>query len=294
VRFVLVSFIRLIRDAIRQWRINRLSREAAALAFFLALSLAPLLVILTEIVGLVVGKQSAEADILAPMKQLLGAHAAGAMRGLAAGLTRRTATALPSVASVILILVGAAGAFEQIKDALNAVWKSPSHLRGGLVSIIRKRFLSVVLVAGSALLVLVLLAATTVVAEANHYVTGFAPAIGRSLSVANGFVSLAAMTLLFGVTFRVLPDAAVKWSDVWFGAALTAILFILGQFVIAFFLARSGLETAYGRATAMVVVLVWLYYSAQIYVFGAAFTRAYAVRFGSRSRQNADVVQNKS
>ena len=280
------AFEQLLRDSIGQWQINRLSFQAAGLAFYVALSLAPLLFILTEIGGIFVGRTKAETDILGPLKQLIGAHATGAIRGLAAGFTRGPSTALLSIVSIVLLLVGAAGVFEQLKQTLNEIWGVKSRGGGGIIFMLRRRSLSMLLVAGSVLLILILLAVTTFIAETKYTAGGFVPA-GWSQYTINLLISLATTTLLFGVTFKVLPDTEVRWSDVWAGAAITAFLFIAGQFLIGFFMARSGLETAHGRATAMVVILIWLYYSAQVYLFGATITRAYAARYGSRSRRDA-------
>jgi membrane protein len=283
------TFVELLRDSVEQWQLHRLSFQAAGLTFYLALSLAPLLIILTEIGGLFVGKSTAESDILGPLKQLIGAHATGAIRGLAASFTRRPSTALPYLISVILLLVGAAGVFEQLKQTLDEIWGVKPHGGGGILYMLRMRSLSVLLVAGSVLLILILVAVTTLIAEASHAGSGFA-SVHWSIYATNLLISLSATTLLFGVTFKVLPDTKIRWTDVWAGAAITAILFIAGQFLIGFLMARSGLETAYGRATVMVVILVWLYYSAQVYLFGATITRSYAARHGSRSRRAPEVL----
>lgn len=283
-----LGFFLLVRDSIRQWRFNQLSRQAAALAYYLALLLGPLLVMLTVLVGLVIGPRAAQADIFTPLQRLLGTEAASTIATMVASIEKPRAGAFAGVASILLFFFGAAGAFEQLKEALNAVWKTPWRLRGGILAVLRKRFIAVLFVAGTAILILVLLAATTLISEANSFIAGFAPILGRGLNEIDIGVSFAAVTLVFGVTYKILPDTAVQWRDVWLGAACAAILFIVGQFVLSIFLARAETMSAYGAATAMVVVLLWLYYSAQIYLFGAAFTRAYAVRFGSRSRRRAE------
>ncbi len=279
----------LLRDSVEQWQIHRLSFQAAGLAFYLALSLAPLLIILTEIGGLFVGRSTAERDIIGPLRQLIGAHATGAIRGLATSFSRRPSTALPYIVSIMLLFVGAAGVFEQLKQTLDEIWGVKPRGGNGILFMLRKRSLSVLLVAGSVVLILVLVTVTTFIAQANYAGSGFTPA-HWSLDTTNLLISLAATTLLFGVTFKVLPDTSIRWTDVWAGAAITALLFIAGQFLIGFLMARSGMETAYGRATAMVVILVWLYYSAQVYLFGATITRAYAARHGSRSRRDARML----
>ena len=281
-RTSLRAFVRLVQDAVRQWQSNRLSLHAAGLAFYLALSLAPLVIMLTVVGGLFVGRTTAETDVLSPLKQLIGSHAAGAIRGLAASVFRRS-TAWPSAVGVMLLFIGSAGAFEQLKQTLDTIWDTRPPPGGGLITLIRRRAVALLLVAGSVLLILAFVATTTFIAAADHGAPGWTALPAWSLFALNLLLSLAATTLLFGVTFKVLPDTDVGWSDVWLGAASTAVLFIAGQLLISTIMARSGLETEYGRTTAMVVILVWLYYSAQIYLFGAAMTRAYATRYGSRS-----------
>jgi membrane protein len=266
-----------LTDAWRLWKIHRLPLQAAGLAFYLALSLGPLLIILTDIAGLFVNPQSAEADILSPLRPLLGGHAVGAIRGLAITFSHHSSSVLPSTASVIILFLGAAGIFEQLKETLDAIWQVPVS-RSGLLGVVRNKFLSVLTVASAILLILILLTSTTLIAGLTSDMTATEPALARSLSVLNLAVSFAVITVLFGVTLKLLPDAMVRWKDVWFGATCTSVMFIAGQFLIGFFLARSGLESTFGRATAMVVILLWLYYSAQIYLFGAVLTRAFAMR----------------
>jgi membrane protein len=188
---------------------------------------------------------------------------------------------LLSVIGIVLLVLGAAGVFDQVKQTLDEIWGVRSRSVRGILYVLRRSSLSVLLVAASVVLILVLVSATTSIAEAIHTAGALSP-VGWSLYTINLLVSLATTTLLFGVTFKLLPDTVVRWTDVWVGAASTAVLFIAGQFVIGYLLARSGLETEHGRATGMVVILVWLYYSAQVFLFGATMTQVYATRFGSR------------
>jgi membrane protein len=272
------AFWAIVRRSLDIWQLHRVSLQAAGLAFYLALSLGPLLIILTAAVGVFVGQSSAESDVLSPLQPLIGEHATGILRGLAAGVERRSSTLLPSALSLALLLVGAAGIFEQLKQTLDGIWEVPLRGRRGIVAALKNRFLSVLLVAACTLVILVLLTTSASMAAIDQSIMQAAPFLGKSLNVAQIVVSFVAVTLIFGVTFKLLPDAAVRWSDVWLGASITSLLFIVGQFCIGLFMVRSGLETTTGRATAMVVLLLWLYYSAQIYLLGAVFTRAYATR----------------
>jgi membrane protein len=253
--------------------------QAAGLAFYVALSLGPLLIILIQVVGLFVGARSAEQDILSPVKPFIGGHATGVLRGLAATFMHRTSSVVPSGLSLILLYLGAAGIFEQLKETLDAIWDVPIVPRG-MLQIARTKLLAVAAVAGVIALILLLVAATTLLASASP--DNASPLVARLLEAASFVLSLVVATVIFALTFKVLPDTRVLWRDVWLGSAVTAVGFIAGQLALSYFMARSGLETAYGRAAAMVVILVWLYYSAQIYLFGALFTRVYANRRAAR------------
>ena len=281
-----------MRDSVGLWQAHRLSFQAAGLAYYLALSVAPVIIILTEIGGLVVGRTTAETDVLGPLGQLIGAHATGAIRGLVAAFFKRPSTALLSVVGIALLVLGAAGVFDQVKQTLDEIWGVKLRSVRGIFYVLRRSSLSVLLVGASVLLILMLVSATTYIAAAIHTAGASSPVVWSLYSI-NLLVSLAATSLLFGVTFKVLPDTKVRWSDVWAGAVCTAVLFIAGQFLIGFVLARSGLETQYGRATGMVVVLLWLYYSAQVFLFGATMTQAYAERYGSRSKREEAALERQ-
>jgi membrane protein len=261
--------------AVRQWRNSRLGLQAAGLAFYLALSLGPLVIILTSIAGLFVGTRTAESDILDPLRPLIGGHATGAIRGLAATFLHRSSAVVPSGISLLVLFFAAAGVFEQLKETLDAIWEVPVR-PVGVLSVVRSKFLSVVIVASAILVILLLLTASTLITQVDQDVAKSAPFAAAVAGALNIAVSLGIVTLLFGITFKLLPDAPVQWADVWFGAVCTACMFLLGQILIGVFLVHSGLESTFGRATAMVVILLWLYYSAQIFLFGAVLTRVHA------------------
>ena len=260
------------------WRNQHLSLQAAGLAFYFALSLGPLLIILTDVVALIVGQKSAQTDLLAPLQPTIGAHAIRFIEALESTVLKRSNTALPSIVSIIVLLVGSAGIFEQLKETLDGIWETKPNAKFGILLALKNRFFSVVLVAACAMLILLLVSMSALVAQANADIIQAAPFLGKSGNIVHPVVSIVALTIVFGVTFKMLPDAPVRWSDVWIGAASTAVLIALGQFLIGLFMARTGMETTRGFATAVVVLLLWLYYSAQIYLLGAAFTRAVSLQ----------------
>lgn len=245
------------------------------MAFYVALSLGPLLIIVIQIVSLFVGSSSAERDILTPVKPFIGGHATGALRGLAATFQNRTSSFVPSGVSLVLLFLGAAGIFEQLKETLDMIWQVPITPRG-ILHVARTKLLAVSAVAGVIALILVMIGATTLMASAGADLAKSSPVVVKILGAGAFVLSFVVTTLLFGFTFKALPDTPVRWGDVWLGSSVTAVLFIIGQLLLSYFMAHSGLETAYARAAAMVVILVWLYYSAQIYLFGAVFTHEYA------------------
>jgi len=267
-------FFGLLKDAGRAWQRKALSRQAAALAYYLAFSLTPLLVIAIDVIGFVIGRQAAIGDVQNNLRQLLGPTGAAAITMLETIAARPTTSVLTTAISVFVLLFGAAGVFEQLREALDIVWDVEPPARRGFIRLLRKRFLSIVMVIGSAFLLLCLILATTGLEALEKSVPGAPPQFGLAINLT---VSLVVISGLFAVIFRLLPDAPVRWSDVWPGAIFAAVLFIAGQLLLGAYLGRTGIAS-YGAAASVLLVLIWLYYSAQIFLFGAEFARAYASR----------------
>jgi membrane protein len=183
---------------------------------------------------------------------------------------------------VATLLLGAAGVFGQLQDALNTIWGVKPKPGRGFWATIKDRFASFTMVLGVGFLLLVSLTLTTVLSALVKYVSGSIPALAAIGQVLDFIVSFAVITLLFALIFRVLPDVKIDWRDVWLGAALTSILFVVGKFAISVYLGRSGVASAYGAAGSLVVLLLWVYYAAQILFSGAEFTKVYAKTFGSK------------
>jgi hypothetical protein len=179
-------------------------------------------------------------------------------------------------------VLGAAGFFGQLQDALNTVWEVTPKPGGGILDMIKGRFLSFTMVLGIGFLLLVSLLISTVLANLTNVVGNMLPGADLLAQIINFVVSFLVVTLLFAMIYKVLPDAVIAWSDVWVGAAITALLFNIGKFLLGLYLGSSSIASTYGAAGSLVVLLVWVYYSAQILLFGAEFTQVYAQRFGSR------------
>jgi len=267
-------FFGLLKEAGRAWQRKAMSRQAAALAYYLAFSFTPLLVIAIDVAGFVIGRRAALGEIETNLRQLLGPTGAAAITALETSATRPTSSALATLISLLILLFGAAGVFEQIREALDIVWDVEPPARRGFIRLLRKRFLSIVMVIGSAFLLLCLILVTTGLEALEKSVPGAPPQFGLAINIC---ASLVVMSGLFAVIFRLLPDASVRWNDVWPGAIFAAVLFIIGQLLIGLYLGRTGIAS-YGAAASVLLVLIWLYYSAQIFLFGAEFAHAYASR----------------
>lgn len=270
----------LLKTAGSEWMSDKAPRLGAALAYYTVFSVAPLILIAISIAGLVFGKKAAQGHLVDQLRKTVGPQGARAIESMIAGASRPEAGYTASVVGVVLLLIGAMGLFGQLQDAMNTVWEVEPKPGRGIWGFIKDRFLSLSMVMGTAFLLMVsLVVSATLAAMAGvfgHFASG---AIGQALQFV---IDVAVIAGLFAMIFRYLPDAKVAWSDVWLGATITSVLFAVGKLGIGLYIGRSGLESTYGAAGSLIALLVWMYYSAQIFLFGAEFTRAYADRYGSR------------
>jgi membrane protein len=272
----LTTIWELIRDTVTEWWEDNAPRLGAALAFYTLLSLAPLLVVVTAIAGLTFGKSAAEGQIVAEIQDLVGPRGAEAIQTLLANAHEPMTGLVATAVSLVVLLLGATGVFTELQDALNIVWEVESRRPSGVWAAIKDRFLSFVMVLVIGFLLLVSLVASAALTAMSHVAGGLLPNSAGWLRIADFVVSFAVITLLFAMIYKVLPDARVAWSDVWVGAAVTALLFTVGKFLIGLYLGSSGIGSTYGAAGSLAVFLVWVYYSAQILFLGAEFTQVYA------------------
>ena len=189
---------------------------------------------------------------------------------------------LASLFGLFTLLVGATGLFGELQGALNTIWDVPDQPGNGFIGILKNRFLSFTMVLGIGFLLLVSLLVSAGLAAAGHFLGGMFPTIAFVGHVVNFLVSILVTTLLFAMIYKYLPNVAIAWNDVWIGAGVTALLFTSGKFFIGLYLGTSGVTSAYGAASSLVIILIWVYYSAQIFLLGAVFTQIYATRWGSR------------
>jgi membrane protein len=240
----------------------------AALAYYTVFSLAPLLLIAIGIASAVFGEEAAGGKIVEQIEQTVGTPAARAIQEMLKHTHESSGHALPTVVGILVLLFGASGVFVELQDALNTVWKVKPELGQGLLPWLRDRLMSFSVVLGTGFLLLVSLVVSAALSALNNFLTPASLPGGVYLwQGVNLLVSFAFITLLFGVIFKLLPDAPVAWRDVWVGAAVTALLFTLGKYLLGLYLGRSGTTSAFGAAGSLVLLLLWVYYSSQILLF---------------------------
>jgi len=263
----------IFRDAGIAWIDDRAPRIGAALAFYTALSLSPLLVILIAIAGIVYGEEAARGGIATQIEGLVGPRGAETIELVLANSNREQTGTMAIVIGAITMLFGAMGVFGELQEAMNDIWKVQSKPRPVIWKFLRTRFLSFGMVFGIGFLLLVSLAASTVLSVVGNYLIGLWPAIAGLLQLLNIVVSFVLEFALFGMILKVLPDAQLHWRDVGIGALITALLFNVGKWLIVMYLSVMSVGSSFGAAGSVVAFLVWIYYSTQILLFGAETTR---------------------
>jgi membrane protein len=286
----------LLKTTVFEWLDDQAPMLGAALAYYTVFSLAPLLIITIAMAGLIFGAEAAQGQIFDQLRGLLGDASGKAMEDIVQSASAEPkAGVVATVIGFVTLLFGASGVFGQLQASLNIIWGVQPKPGRGILGIIRDRILSFgfILVVGFLLLVSLLL--TAAIAFVGKQFGAMVPGTEVLIQLLNSVLSLAVITLLFGMMFKILPDANIAWRDVWIGAFLTALLFTLGKFALGFYLGRSGVASSYGAAGSLIVLLLWVYYSSQIVFFGAEFTQVYANRFGSHvTPSNNAIAVSKS
>ena len=286
------GILSLLKETAKEWSDDKAPRLGAALAYYTVFSLAPLLIIFITVAGLVFA--NAQGAIMTQVQGLIGDKGSEMIESMIEAAQKPKESTIATSLGFIALIFGAAGVFIQLKDALNTVWEVPPPKAGGIWAFLRKYFLSFTFVLGLAFLALVTLVVSAGLAALGTYLEGLFPAMNVVMKVVSFAVAFGLMTFIFAMLFKYLPDAKIRWRDVWLGAAVTSVLFVIGKFGLGFYLGRAGAASAYGAAGSLVLVLLWVYYSAQILFFGAEFTQVYAQRHGSRSERAVAKTQAKT
>jgi membrane protein len=269
------TIFRLLKETALAWTEDKAMSLGAALAYYSVFSATPLLVIAIAIAGVVFGEQAAEGRIVQQIHATVGEPAAQALEALLANAGAQGTGVIATVVGIVLLLFGASGVFSQLQDSLNTIWKVTPKPGRGLATMVRGRFLAFIMVLIIGFLLLVSLAATATLAALSKWSSA---AVGdiHLYQIINAVISLIFITVLLAMIYKILPDVKIKWKDVWVGAAFTAFLFTIGKNLLGLYLGRSSVTSVYGAAGSVVVILLWVYYSSLIVLFGAEFTRVFA------------------
>jgi membrane protein len=270
----------LLKDAASEWWDDKAPRLGAALAFYTALSLSPLLLILVAITGLAYGEESARAALVTQAREAVGPDGAKVIELMVAHAPSRSGSVVAALVGFATLLFSATGLLIELQDALNTVWEAPPR-PGGVWSAVKDRLLSFAVICLLGLLLVASLVLNAVLAGLGDALHAYWPGWVTPARAVTTLVSFAVTLVLFAVIYKLLPDVRLAWRDVWVGAAVTAVLFTAGKFLIALYLGRGAVTSSFGAAGSLVLLLLWVYYSAQVLFFGAEITQVYANRHGS-------------
>ncbi len=272
----------LFKNTAVEWMEDKCPQLGAALAYFTVFSLAPLVVILLAVFGLIFGSEHARDKITDQLQYFIDPSGIKVIKDIAANASKPSQGIMATAIGIVVGLFGASGVFGQIQDALNTIWGVKPKPGDGIWGFVRGRFLSFAMVGGVCFLLLVSLTVETLLRAVNDYLKAVMPG-GDVLALGIFLIfDLCVVALLFAIIFRYLPDGRVAWRDVWVGATLTAVLFALGKFVLALYLGSGAAGSAYGAAGSLITLLLWIYFATLILLFGAEFTQVYANTYGTR------------
>ena len=277
------------KQSVTAWSNDYASSMGAALAYYTLFSLAPLLLLVISVAGLVFGAEAARNQLVGQLGGLLGQEGATAVEGLLKSASQPAKSTIASIVSVVTLLIGATSIFAELQSDLDRIWRAPEVAKpAGIWGLVRTRLLSFGLVVSFGFLLLVSLVVSAGLAALGTWWGSWFGGWAIALQIVNQIVSLVFVTALFGLMYRILPSVQVAWRDVWHGAVATGILFTIGKFLIGLYLGKAGVSSAYGAAGSIVVLMVWVFYSSQIFLLGAEFTWLYAHNAGTRAVEAAE------
>ena len=281
----------IVKETASDWLDDNASRLAAALAYYSLLSLAPLLIISVAVAGVFFGPEAARGKVAGELGSVVGGDAAQGIQAVVASAQSPATGVVSTIIGIVTLFIGASGVFGELQASLNTIWEVKPKPGRGVWGEVKSRFFSFTMVLGVAFLLLVSLVISSVLSAVGD---SFAQALpgGEALwQVLNFAISLAVVTALFALIFKLIPDAEVRWGDVWLGAAVTALLFTLGKLLLGLYLGKAAVGSAYGAAGSIVALTVWVYYAAQIFLLGAEFTQVQARRRGREIRPSENAVR---
>ena len=292
-----VSFkgmIEVLKNSFSCFSDDKVTKLSASLAYYTVFSMGPLLIVIISLCGVFLGREAVEGKIYAQLAGFVGSDTAAQLQQIIKNASLAGKSQLAAIIGAITLLVGATTVFAEIQDSINQIWGLKPKPKRGWLKLLQNRFLSFSVIVSLVFLLLVSLGVTAVIDGFSERLKAYFPEVTVVVFyIINIAITLAVVTVIFGVIFKVLPDAEIKWKDVLAGAIATALLFMLGKFAISFYISKSDVGSTYGTAGSLVILLLWIYYSSIILYFGAEFTKAYAVKYGSEIHPNHYAVTTK-
>jgi membrane protein len=286
---------KLLKQTYDEWSRHNAGQLGASLAYYAVLSLAPLVVFLIAILALVYGPEAARGGLEGELRRFMGAEAADAVQRVVASVNTPSSGIIASAASIITLILGASGVAVALQQALNMIWDVPPRTsKRWWGPYLRQRLIGFATVVAAGFVLVLSLGITTTIAIIEKFFTSLLPMPAGILQLINFIVSFGLTTFLFALLFRTLPDRRIAWRRVWVRAALTAFLFAIGRYLIGLYLGKASVGSAYGAAGSLIVVLVWVYYSAQVFFFGAEFTHVYARAQAAQPREARRLEQRSA
>ncbi|MEL7035275.1 MAG: YihY/virulence factor BrkB family protein [Cyanobacteria bacterium J06592_8] len=284
----------LLKETFSEWQQDKVPILAAALSYYMIFSIAPILILVIAVVGFVVGEQLAQEEVFAQLEEFFGPENATSLRTILQNQFSPSSSITATLIAIATIIFGATTVFAQLKQALNIIWNVEPKPGQGVKGFIQTRILSIFMVLGIGFVLLLSLIISSVLSGTSEILEKYLFIPGFVWSIVDLAISLSLTTLLFGQIYRVLPDVKIGWKDVTVGAFITAVLFTIGKSLISIYLGQSSVGSAYGAAGSFVVLLMWIFYSTQIFLFGAELTQVWSRRFGSQIRpsENATLTRD--
>jgi membrane protein len=270
----------ILREAFGEFSRENVARLGAALAYYTLFALAPLLVVAIGVAGLVFGAEAARGEVVAQIEGLIGRAGAEAVQGLLVSASPPGRSIPATVVGLITLFLGATSAFAALQGALNQVWNVPEKKQSAIKEFLRERLLSFGLVVGIGFLLLVSLALSAMLAALGNFMGSRLPGGATLWSIVNFVISFGFTTILFAMIYKVLPDLELAWRDVWLGGVITSLFFTIGKVLIGLYLGHSAIGSSFGAAGSVIIILIWIYYSSQVVLFGAEVTQAVVKRLG--------------
>lgn len=271
-----------LKDSFTGFSNDKVTKLSASLAYYTVFSLAPLLIVIISVCSIFLGREAIEGTIQAQMQSFIGSDAAKQVEDMIKNASISGKGTLATIIGVVTLLIGATTVFGEIQDSVNSIWGLKPRPKVGFMKLVKTRLLSFGMIGTLGFLLLVSLAVTTVVESIGERIQNVFPDVAVIVFyIINLIVTLGITTVMFGFIFKVLPDAKIKWKDIWPGAVATSLLFLIGKFAISFYVSKSEIGSTYGAAGSLVILLVWIYYSSIILYIGAEFTKSYAFKKGA-------------